>query len=77
MIYVPVGYTYRPVQTQVDTPQGGSLWGAGTLAGPTGERQPSEIELGHARHQVLSCSMGLSLKTTDTRGPKTQPRIRT
>ena len=29
----------------------GSPWGAGTLAGPTGARQPSELELEVARRQ--------------------------
>jgi hypothetical protein len=33
-------------------PQGGSPWGAGTLAGPDGSRQPSEVELEQAVFQV-------------------------
>ena len=52
MVYVPVGYTYGPEQFQLENPQGGSAYGAGTLAGPAGERQPSEYELGYAKHQV-------------------------
>jgi hypothetical protein len=32
--------------------QGGSPWGAGTLAGPDGSRQPSEVELEQAVFQV-------------------------
>lgn len=34
-----------------ETPKGGSPWGAGTLAGPDGSRQPTEDELAYARHQ--------------------------
>lgn len=37
---------------QVETAQGGSPYGAGCLAGPTGARQPDEHELGYAKHQV-------------------------
>lgn len=32
-------------------PQGGSAYGAGTFAGADGSRQPSEYELGRAKHQ--------------------------
>lgn len=32
--------------------QGGSPWGAGTLAGPAGDRSPSDDELEYAQHQV-------------------------
>lgn len=32
--------------------QGGSPWGAGTFAGPDGSRQPTEHELGFAKHEV-------------------------
>lgn len=32
--------------------QGGSPWGAGTLAGPDGSRQPSAVELEQAVYQV-------------------------
>ena len=35
-----------------DTPQGGSSYGAGTLAGAKGERQPTENELAIAKHQA-------------------------
>lgn len=45
MVYVPTGYAAGPGMFDVDVARGGSAWGAGTLAGPTGARQPSEIEL--------------------------------
>lgn len=51
MIYVPVGYSYGPALFDNGTVRGGSPWGAGTLAGPDGSRQPSEVELGLAKHQ--------------------------
>lgn len=44
----------------LDTPRGGSPWGAGTLAGPDGSRQPSEVELEQAEYQV---SHGLTQTT--------------
>ena len=53
MIFIPLGYTVPGgLQFQLDTPEGGSPYGAGTLASSTGTRQPSEIELASARHQV-------------------------
>jgi multimeric flavodoxin WrbA len=39
--------------------QGGSPWGAGTLAGPDGSRQPSEAELEQAVFQVRRLSLYL------------------
>ena len=52
IIYVPLGYTKAFAQmADVSEPRGGSAWGAGTLAGPQGERQPSERELEIARIQ--------------------------
>lgn len=53
MIFVPNGYSFGPALFGMDTPHGGTPYGCGTLAGPTGARQPSEVELGHAKHQVL------------------------
>ncbi|KAA8915564.1 hypothetical protein TRICI_002303 [Trichomonascus ciferrii] len=46
MIYIPLGYgkTFEKL-TNLDEVHGGSPWGAGTYAGPTGERQPSKLEL--------------------------------
>lgn len=35
-----------------DAVRGGGPWGAGTLAGPDGSRQPSEVELEQAVFQV-------------------------
>jgi len=50
MIYVPIGYS-NPALFNMDEIHGGSPYGAGTLAGPTGARQPSKLELGVAKHQ--------------------------
>lgn len=50
MIYVPIGYS-SPLVTDMSEVHGGSPYGAGTLAGPDGSRQPSELELKLARHQ--------------------------
>jgi NAD(P)H dehydrogenase (quinone) len=52
MIYVPNGFTYGPAMFDVETVHGGSAWGAGTFAGPTGARQPSEMEIGQVTHQA-------------------------
>jgi NAD(P)H dehydrogenase (quinone) len=38
-------------QMTLDEIVGGSPYGATTIAGGTGQRQPSEIELAGARHQ--------------------------
>ena len=38
----------RPLPAQT---QGGSPWGAGTLAGPDGSRKPTETELEFAQYQ--------------------------
>lgn len=51
MVYVSTGFTYGPSAFNVEEVKGGSAYGAGTIAGPTGARQPSAIELGHAEHQ--------------------------
>lgn len=51
MIYVPTGYSYGGPLFDTQVARGGSSWGAGTLAGPDGSRQPSDVELGHAKHQ--------------------------
>ncbi|KXZ44941.1 hypothetical protein GPECTOR_60g718 [Gonium pectorale] len=52
MIYVPTGYAAGGVMFGVQEPKGGSPWGAGTLAGPDGSRQPSEEELEAVRVQA-------------------------
>jgi len=50
MIYVPIGYS-DPSLFSMDEIHGGSPYGAGTFAGPKGDRQPSALELGVAEHQ--------------------------
>jgi len=50
MIYVPIGPS-SPLIFSLDEIHGGSAYGAGTIAGPDGSRQPSELELGLATHQ--------------------------
>ncbi|KAJ1679519.1 hypothetical protein EV182_001881 [Spiromyces aspiralis] len=53
MIYVPYGYAH-PAMSRYDKVIGGSAWGAGTIAGGDGSRQPSpeelEIALDHGNH---------------------------
>lgn len=50
MVYVPIGYS-DPSLFNMDEVHGGSPYGAGTLAGPKGDRQPSPLEIGVATHQ--------------------------
>lgn len=50
MVIVGLPYTYTPLMT-LDEVIGGGPYGATTIAGGRGERQPSEIELGGARFQ--------------------------
>lgn len=50
MTFVPLGYR-TPLLGNLDEIHGGSPWGAGTLAGHDGSRQPSELELEIARVQ--------------------------
>ena len=52
MIWVPPGYSFGEAMFGLDEVRGGSGWGAGTFAGPTGARQPSQTELSQAEHQV-------------------------
>ncbi|KAG2494133.1 hypothetical protein HYH03_007771 [Edaphochlamys debaryana] len=52
MIFVPAGYAAGGVMFGVDEAKGGSPWGAGTLAGADGSRQPSEAELEAAQVQA-------------------------
>ena len=47
---VGLPYSYQE-QLQMDEIGGGSPYGATTIAGPKGGRQPSEVDLGGARHQ--------------------------
>ncbi|KAL4443324.1 hypothetical protein ABPG75_011061 [Micractinium tetrahymenae] len=51
MIFVPCGYSYGADMFNLEEIKAGSPWGAATYAGPTGERWPTEMELGYARHQ--------------------------
>jgi len=50
MIVVGLPYSYAPQMT-LDEIVGCSPYGASTIAGGQGQRQPSELELGGARHQ--------------------------
>lgn len=50
MVFVPAGYAFGEKLYNNGEVRGGSPWGPGTLAGPSGERQPSETELGFAEH---------------------------
>ncbi len=50
MLIVPVPYSI-PEMSDISEPRGGSPYGAGTLAGADGSRQPSENELAIARFQ--------------------------
>mmetsp|Transcript_8794 Transcript_8794/g.13130 ORF Transcript_8794/g.13130 Transcript_8794/m.13130 type:complete len:284 (-) Transcript_8794:107-958(-) len=50
MIFVPIGYSNEGLQN-MNEPKGGSPYGAGCLAGPSGKRPPSALELEIAEHQ--------------------------
>ncbi len=50
MVLVPLGYT-NPVQFDISTVSGGGPYGAATIAGGDGSRQPDDRELEIARHQ--------------------------
>ncbi|MDX2103538.1 MAG: NAD(P)H:quinone oxidoreductase, partial [Alphaproteobacteria bacterium] len=50
MVYVGLPYA-APELGDISEVRGGSPWGAGTIAGAKGERQPSEKELSLARFQ--------------------------
>ncbi|ORZ32285.1 flavodoxin-like protein [Catenaria anguillulae PL171] len=50
LVFVPNGYSNSHL-FNVDEVVGGSAWGAGTVAGPTGARQPSDKEKEVARTQ--------------------------
>ncbi|KAI0061547.1 flavoprotein WrbA [Artomyces pyxidatus] len=55
LAFVPLGYGTAFAQlTDLSEPHGGSPWGAGSLAGPDGSRQPSALELEIARIQGKS-----------------------
>ena len=50
MVVVGLPYAYGGL-FELDTVQGGTPYGASTIAGGKGERQPTENELGGARFQ--------------------------
>lgn len=50
MIIVPIGYTL-PALSDISQVRGGTPYGASTIAGGDGSRQPSAVELDIARHQ--------------------------
>jgi len=50
MVIVPIGYS-DPALFDVSQPGGGTPYGASTIAGGDGSRQPDQRELGIARHQ--------------------------
>ncbi|CAF0857102.1 unnamed protein product [Adineta steineri] len=50
MLFVPLGYKNKSLMN-LDEIHGGSPYGAGTLAGTKGERQPSQLELQLAQTQ--------------------------
>ncbi|KAJ3881277.1 1,4-benzoquinone reductase [Lentinula edodes] len=46
VIFIPLGYSVAfPQLTNMEEVRGGSPWGAGCFAGPSGTRQPSALEL--------------------------------
>lgn len=52
LIFVPLGYKHTFAQlSNVEEVHGGSPWGAGTIAGADGSRQPSALELEVAKLQ--------------------------
>jgi NAD(P)H dehydrogenase (quinone) len=51
MTILPLPYGVAPALFDISAARGGSPYGAGSLAGGDGSRQPSEIELGLARTQ--------------------------
>ncbi|KAL8160393.1 hypothetical protein V2J09_001930 [Rumex salicifolius] len=52
MLFVPVGYTFGAGMFRMDSPKGGSPYGAGVYAGD-GTREPSDTELALAEHQEV------------------------
>lgn len=50
MVLVPLGYTH-PLQFDISRVSGGNPYGAATIAGGDGSRQPDDRELEIARHQ--------------------------
>lgn len=50
LIFVPTGYSFGAAMFGVDEVRGGTPYGASTLAGADGSRQPSKLELDYAVH---------------------------
>ena len=50
MIYVTIGGKHKLLGNTTEV-HGGSAWGAGTLSGSDGSRQPSDLELEVAEFQ--------------------------
>lgn len=50
MIYVTIGGKHNNLKN-ISEVHGGSAWGAGTVTGADGSRQPSELELELAQFQ--------------------------
>ena len=51
MVFIPTGYTLGERLYDNGAVRGGTAYGASTLAGADGSRQPSELELDFAEHQ--------------------------
>lgn len=51
MVFVPCGYAFGGALFSNEDVRGGSAYGAGTLAGADGSRQPSKLELDYAEFQ--------------------------
>lgn len=50
MIYVTIGGKHNSLKNLTEV-HGGSAWGAGTISGPDGSRQPNQLELELAQFQ--------------------------
>ena len=52
IIFVPTGYSFGSWMSDLSEVHGATPYGAATLAGPDGKRQPSQGELAYAEYQV-------------------------
>jgi multimeric flavodoxin WrbA len=75
MIFVPLGFSFGAAMFGLDEVQGGSAWGAGTFAGATGARQPTEHELGLAKHQVRPRPLPASYAACFQGGPAAADQV--
>jgi NAD(P)H dehydrogenase (quinone) len=50
MIYVTIGSKHNSLKN-INEVHGGSAWGAGTISGADGSRQPSQLEIEIAQFQ--------------------------